>query len=58
MLRRRGADRKPKVLKRPDVTLTGHLRVTDGEAFMKLLASGIGRHKSFGFGMLKIRPTR
>lgn len=57
MLRRTGSDRKPKVLKRPDVTLTGQLRVTDGEAFMKLMASGIGRHKSFGFGMLKIRPA-
>lgn len=58
LLRRHGADRKPKVIKRPDATLTGLLRVTDGQAFMKLLASGIGRHKSFGFGMLKIRPAR
>lgn len=42
-------------LKRPDVTLRGILRVTDPDAFQNLLWSGIGRHKSFGFGMLKIR---
>ncbi|MFW6053281.1 MAG: type I-E CRISPR-associated protein Cas6/Cse3/CasE [Persicimonas sp.] len=58
MMRRHGADRKPTVLKRPDVTLSGRLQVTDGEAFMKLMSSGVGRHKSFGFGMLKIRPAQ
>ena len=45
----------PKPLKRPDVTLTGTLTVTNPDAFQHLLASGIGRHKTFGFGMLKIR---
>lgn len=48
-------DRSIKTLKRPDVTLRGVLRVTDTDAFNHLLRSGIGRHKSFGFGMLKIR---
>lgn len=42
-------------IKRPDTTLTGTLTVTDSDAFMKVLRSGIGRHKTFGFGMLKIR---
>ncbi|NBB75116.1 MAG: type I-E CRISPR-associated protein Cas6/Cse3/CasE [Bacteroidetes bacterium] len=42
-------------IKRPDVTLTGTLTVTDPEAFMAVLRSGVGRHKTFGFGMLKIR---
>jgi CRISPR system Cascade subunit CasE len=42
-------------IKRPDVTLTGTLTVTDPEAFMAVLRSGIGRHKTFGYGMLKIR---
>jgi len=37
------------------VTLTGTLRVTDSDAFLALLRSGIGRHKSFGYGMLKVR---
>jgi len=44
-----------KQIKRPDVTLTGMLTVTDSEAFTTVLRSGIGRHKTFGFGMLKIR---
>jgi CRISPR system Cascade subunit CasE len=42
-------------IQRPDVTLTGVLTVTDGAAFTDLLRSGIGRHKSFGYGMLKVR---
>ncbi len=53
--RTRGPDRKARTIQRPDVTLAGTLTVTDGPAFMELLKSGIGRHKSFGFGMLKIR---
>jgi len=55
MTRRNGPDRTPDTIKRPDVTLTGTLRVTDGDAFVDLLRSGIGRHKSFGYGMLKVR---
>jgi CRISPR system Cascade subunit CasE len=48
-------ERKADTIKRPDVTLTGTLQVTDGDAFAHLLRSGIGRHKSFGYGMLKVR---
>jgi CRISPR system Cascade subunit CasE len=48
-------DRKPDTIKRPDVTLVGRLTVTDSDAFLNLLRSGIGRHKSFGYGMLKVR---
>jgi len=48
-------DRTAHTVKRPDVTLSGTLQVTDGTAFTDLLRSGIGRHKSFGFGMLKVR---
>lgn len=56
MVRRtHGAKRKVRTLKRPDATFRGELVVTDGAAFSKLLESGIGRHKSFGFGMLKVR---
>lgn len=55
--RRQGGDRKANVIKRPDATLTGELEVTDSETFLGLLDSGIGRHKSFGFGMLKVRPV-
>ncbi len=50
-------DRKVTTITRPDVTLTGELEVTDSEAFIDLLERGLGRHKSFGFGMLKVRPA-
>lgn len=53
--RNHSANRKLKTIQRPDVTLTGKLEVTDADAFKALLKSGIGRHKSFGFGMLKLR---
>jgi CRISPR system Cascade subunit CasE len=55
MTRRNGPDHTPDTIKRPDVTLTGTLQVTDGDAFVALLRSGLGRHKSFGYGMLKVR---
>ena len=48
-------ERKADTIKRPDVTLTGTLQVTDSSAFVDLLRSGLGRHKSFGYGMLKVR---
>lgn len=53
--RTHGNGRTVKTLKRPDVTLTGILEVTDSPAFADLLQQGIGRHKSFGYGMLKVR---
>lgn len=56
MIRRtHGSTRKAKTIKRPSTTLTGTLEVTDGEAFKETVRKGIGRHKSFGFGMLKLR---
>ncbi len=39
----------------PDVELSGHLRVVNPEGFAALLARGIGRHRAFGFGMLRLR---
>lgn len=58
MTRRNGGEsRSVTTMQRPDVTLEGTLRTTDGGAFTKLLRSGLGRHKSFGYGMLKVRPT-
>jgi CRISPR system Cascade subunit CasE len=55
MTRRNGPGHTPDTLKRPDVTLTGRLTVTNSDAFIRLLRSGLGRHKSFGYGMLKVR---
>ncbi|MHA7969333.1 type I-E CRISPR-associated protein Cas6/Cse3/CasE [Rhizobium sp. CAU 1783] len=40
----------------PDATFHGELTVTEGDAFQKLLASGVGRHTAYGFGMLLLRP--
>lgn len=49
------SNRKVKVIQRPDVTFTGTLKIRNGDEFKAMLYRGIGRHKSFGFGMLKIR---
>jgi CRISPR system Cascade subunit CasE len=43
-------------VERPDALLEGVLEVTDGAAFDRLLSDGIGRHRSFGFGMLRLAP--
>lgn len=42
----------------PDAVLHGELVVRDGEAFVGLLAKGVGRHKAYGYGMLMLRPAR
>lgn len=42
----------------PDAVFTGSLQVCSGEAFGALVRRGIGRHRSFGFGMLLLRPRR
>ena len=41
----------------PDALLRGNLVVTDGHAFARLLANGIGRHRAYGYGMLLLRPA-
>lgn len=43
-------------LRRPHAVITGTLTVTDSEAFQYLLRRGVGRHRSFGYGMLLVRP--
>ena len=58
MRRTQRPDRKAHTIKRPSVILMGQLEVTNSEAFSELLARGIGRHKSFGFGMIKIHRAR
>ncbi len=47
--------RKIQLRNKPEVELSGRLRVTDGEQFVKLLWRGIGRHRAFGLGMLLLR---
>lgn len=41
----------------PDAVFKGQLVVGDSDAFARLLARGIGRHRAFGFGMLLLRPA-
>jgi len=41
----------------PDLTVRGQLRVDDASAFNQLLARGLGRHRSFGFGCLLLAPA-
>lgn len=41
----------------PDVVFHGELTVTDGPAFAKKLARGVGRHTAYGYGMLLLRPA-
>lgn len=43
---------------RPDVTFKGILRIADSEAFSKLMARGLGRHRAFGFGMILLSPIK
>ncbi len=54
--RTQGAERRSATRERPDALLRGELQVTDPDAFATLLARGVGRHRSFGFGMLLLRP--
>lgn len=41
----------------PEVVWHGELTVLDGSAFSARLASGVGRHAAYGFGMLLLRPA-
>lgn len=45
-------------LEGPDAVVHGTLTVTDPAAFADLLARGVGRHRSYGYGMLLLRPAQ
>lgn len=53
---RSGQGQRRQGVERPDALMTGELVVGDPDAFARLLARGIGRHRAFGFGMLLLRP--
>jgi CRISPR system Cascade subunit CasE len=55
--RTRGGDRKVTAFKRPVATMSGKAKVTGPVEFGNLLRKGVGKHKSFGYGFLKIRPA-
>jgi len=42
----------------PDAILQGDLIVDNPAGFQELLSQGIGRHKSYGYGMVLLRPPR
>jgi len=48
--------RQLKTIEGPDVLFRGLLEIADAEAFYKLLARGLGRHRAFGFGCLLLAP--
>lgn len=54
---RRRHDRSVRRFARPDAEFAGVLAIEDGATFSRALARGLGRHRSFGFGMILLRPA-
>ena len=55
-IKSRGKGKQNKASQSPDAVLQGTLIVTDSTAFAEKLSQGISRHKSYGFGMILLRP--
>lgn len=55
---RRRISRNGRSVEGPDAVVHGTLTVTDPGAFAALLARGVGRHRSYGYGMLLLRPPQ
>jgi len=45
-------------LEGPDAGIHGTLTITDPQLFAELLGRGLGRHRSYGYGMLLLRPPQ
>ncbi len=57
MLRRaREGTNRLRTIERPHALLAAEVSVADSGRFSAMLARGIGRHRSFGFGMLLLAP--
>ena len=56
--RRSKAVRGGRIAEGPEVVIHGTLVVRDPSVFATKLTSGIGRHKSYGYGMLLLRPPQ
>lgn len=54
--RTQGNTRVANSIERPDVRIEGDLIIEDGGAFLRFLAHGVGRHRTFGFGALIVVP--
>lgn len=57
-LKRSTVNRGGRKVSGPEVTFHGELIVTNPTAFSKSLASGLGRHTAYGYGMLLLRPAK
>ncbi|MBF0423172.1 MAG: type I-E CRISPR-associated protein Cas6/Cse3/CasE [Magnetococcales bacterium] len=55
-LARRTAERGFKHHEKREVVFQGTLETVDAVAFRALLRRGVGRHRAFGFGMLRLSP--
>ena len=55
---RKGGGNRLQAVERPQALFTATIEVLDGEAFGRLLARGIGRHRAFGFGMILLGRAR
>lgn len=53
---RRRIVRNGRVAEGPDATFHGTLTIDNPAAFAPLLARGVGRHTTYGYGMLMLRP--
>jgi len=49
--------RKSHAVTGPDAVFKGQLQIGNPDAFARLLARGVGRHRAFGFGMLLLKPA-
>lgn len=56
--RRSRVQRNGRRIEGPDAVVHGTLTITDPVAFAGLLARGVGRHRSYGYGMLLLRPPQ
>jgi len=50
--------RNGKRIEGPDAVIHGTLTISDPRIFADLLARGVGRHRSYGYGMLLLRPPQ
>ncbi len=53
--RRRPAVRGRRLIPSSEAVIQGTLAITDPPAFSALLAAGVGRHRSYGYGMVLLR---
>lgn len=61
VLRKSGAGengkRKISTTTGPDAVFKGQLQIGNPDAFARLIARGVGRHRAFGFGMVLLKPA-